>query len=506
MTVRKIGRRWMLLGSAGALAIPALPSLLRGVAKAQDVQPRRMVVFMTEHGGTWQPDMFPEASTADTAFDHPLHRCFRGALSSREEGSDRVVSNVLRAPSGLLTESLVSKMNVMRGLDVPFYYGHARHILGNYGDMSNNHGEPTPEQATADQVMAHSSSFYDSPPRRRLMNFSSGALSVEPVNPAQGFDSALQPAEEVDGRTVFESVYVPEVSDGMPMRTPPIDDIHESFRRLENGTFGAGARLGSADRRRLSEYMDRLSDIRSSFTSAVAASCSDASVPDDFGGTRNYANPQLVNQIIMAGFLCDSSRIAVIRTSDAFSPEIDSFPGGYHEVAHQASGSNAGDEGLLLRLRGLLRDGNRNFFREGVLDLVRQMDGVSEGDGTMLDQSLVWWSPESGSSTHNGDSIPIVSFGSVGGALQTGQYLDLRNREETGFTEGTFANSERVGGGCYFQWTTTYLDAFGIPRSEWQRPGRRAFSAMVPQPGWFSPQSNQADQDASCDEALPLLT
>ena len=130
MTVRKIGRRFFLLGAGGfALSIPALPSLLRGShAKAQPpAGPKRMVAIMSEHGGVWQEHMFPDASLADESFEH-LHTCHHGALTSRMDGSDRVVSDVLRAPGDRLTETLVQKMNVIRGLDVPFYYGHARHV------------------------------------------------------------------------------------------------------------------------------------------------------------------------------------------------------------------------------------------------------------------------------------------------------------------------------------------------------------------------------------------
>ncbi|MEM7608541.1 MAG: DUF1552 domain-containing protein [Myxococcota bacterium] len=515
MTVRKIGRRWMLLGGASALAIPALPSLLTKPfrAEAQEpASPKRMVAIMSEHGGVWNRDMFPDAALADTSFDHPMHRCFRGTLRSTEEGDERVVSQVLRASTGRLTEALVGKMNVIRGLDVPFYYGHARHILGNYGDMSNNHSETPPEQETADQLMARSSAIYPEAPRRRHINFSRGALSVQRVNADGGFDGPVQPAEEVRPETVFGSVFVPEDDEGVPSRPPPIDRVYESFERLESGAFGAGARLGRADRLRLQEYMDRLSDIRASLSSAVAASCSDSPQPADFPSSVRYTREgyRTLNDIILAAFMCDSSRIAVIRTTDSWLDEIDEFPGGYHEVAHQAAGNDVsrGNDTLLERLSGLLREGKKRFFEEGILDLVTRMDGIADGEGTMLDSSLVWWSPEAGSSTHNGDSIPIVSFGSVGGALQTGQYLDLRDRtQDDPFREDRrgFANEGRVRGACYFQWTTTYLDAFGVPREEWQRPERRAFSPMGELYGWMTIQADQDAADASCDEPLPLM-
>ena len=302
MTVRKIGRRFFLLGAGGfALSIPALPSLLRGShAKAQPpAGPKRMVAIMSEHGGVWQEHMFPDASLADESFEH-LHTCHHGALTSRMDGSDQVVSDVLRAPGDRLTETLVQKMNVIRGLDVPFYYGHARHVLGNYGDMSNNHNEPTPEQATSDVVMAYSSSFYESVPRRRIMNFGHDAMSVEwvdPVNRTGGF----QPVPGDGASSLFDLLYVdpdPSVS-----RPPPLDRVMESYRRLEGGAHGAGARLGSADREALRQYMDRLSDLQSSLNTPVGAHCGAVTRPEGIANNLwnwNPGNYQILNDVILA--------------------------------------------------------------------------------------------------------------------------------------------------------------------------------------------------------------
>ncbi|MEM9066970.1 MAG: DUF1552 domain-containing protein [Myxococcota bacterium] len=513
MTVRKFGRRWMLLGGGASLLIPALPSLIRGNrTQAQGPAiPKRMVMFMTEHGGVWQQDMYPDESAASTSFSHPLHTCHRGPLTPRMEDGDRLVSEALRAPAGVLTESIASKMNLFRGLDVPFYYGHARHLLGNYGDMSNNHDEFPPDQETADQVMAHSTAVYATPPRRRLIHFGNQALSVELVDRSRGPAGGVQPTEEVSAATVFDSVYVPTPDEGMPMREPPINAIYESYARLQSGAFGAGARLGSEDRRRLTQYMDRLSDIRAALITPPIASCDDVDPIDDLPGRWDrYGsdNYQLYNDVIMAGFMCDSSRVAVIRVNDPFTEEVRAYPGGYHEVAHQAPTRE--DAALAERLRGMLLRSSQAFFRGAFLDLVGKLDAVLEGEGTMLDNSLVWWSPEAGCVTHNGDSIPVVAAGSAGGAITTGNYLDLRNRENNPADDGrraeVLAHVGRRPGVCYFQWTTTYLDAFGIPRSEWQVPGRSAFSGMGPNHSWMMMQYDQAAMDASCADPLPIMT
>ncbi|MEO0324075.1 MAG: DUF1552 domain-containing protein, partial [Myxococcota bacterium] len=407
MTVRKFGRRWMLVGGGAAIAIPALPSLFpRGHrAAAQGVAaPRRMVVFTTEHGGIWAPSMYPDESTASETVPHPLHTTHAGPLQSRVEGGDRVISDVLRASSDVLTESLVGKMNVLRGLDVPFHSGHARHLLGNYGRMSNDGDEFEENRETADQVLARTS-LYEGTPRRRFMNFGGRGLSIELVDPAAGPAGGVRPAEEVGAQAIFDSVYVDVEPDGggEPERPAPINAVFDSYQRLHSGAFGAGARLGAADRRRLTRYMDRLNDIRASLSSSVGLQCSDVSARNDlprdaYASMYTPENARAINEIILAGFMCDSSRLAVVRVDHPWTDAMES-DGGYHEVAHNA----ASLDGRAERLHDLLVQGKRNWFAQAFMEFVGRLDAIPEGEGTMLDNTLVWWGQEAGPTTHHGD-------------------------------------------------------------------------------------------------------
>jgi hypothetical protein len=52
--------------------------------------------------------------------------------------------------------------------------------------------------------------------------------------------------------------------------------------------------------------------------------------------------------------------------------------------------------------------------------------GVPEGDGTMLDNSLVLWGNEIGEgASHTHENIPWVIAGSAGGYLATGRALEF---------------------------------------------------------------------------------
>ena len=181
----------MLRGIGGAtLALPVLPSLLCKTAYAADpvfTRPPRLWWVTTEHGGAFEASMFPSTSLlTNSQALYSDHTVTSGALAPTTSGSDTVVSPVLRAPSSALSAALVAKMNVLWGLDVPFYIAHNTGLhLGNYARNDGNGGDGKAVQAfprpTIDQIMAWSPSFYSnlSSIRERAMIMSNRARVVE---------------------------------------------------------------------------------------------------------------------------------------------------------------------------------------------------------------------------------------------------------------------------------------------------------------------------------------
>ena len=73
----------------------------------------------------------------------------------------------------------------------------------------------------------------------------------------------------------------------------------------------------------------------------------------------------------------------------------------------------------------MLVDINR-WYAEQFAYLVGKLKDVPEGDGTMLDNTVVLWINEQGNGdTHSRDNIPVVLAGSGGGYFRTGRYLDF---------------------------------------------------------------------------------
>ena len=61
---------------------------------------------------------------------------------------------------------------------------------------------------------------------------------------------------------------------------------------------------------------------------------------------------------------------------------------------------------------------------EMLRDVVAEMDGIREGDGTLLDRSVILISTDVGyAKTHACNNIPVLSIGGANGRLKTGYHV-----------------------------------------------------------------------------------
>jgi hypothetical protein len=244
----------------------------------------------TQHGGVWGANMFPADSVASTPLNlYAGHAMHHGPLSAQPQGSSASLSPVLTASAANLSASLVAKMSVLRGIDVPFYLGH--HTGGDLGNYARNDGEDGSHanyRPTIDQVLAYSPSYYADLPSLRERSLHVGTHA----NHCWGYSNPTQQTGNVDAiplsqsaGALFTQVFVPEDDPSVPQRPLVVDRVLESYNRLRSGAFGDAQKLGGADRRRLDEHMDRLRDLETRLN--AVASCGD--VPPLAGDTSGVA-------------------------------------------------------------------------------------------------------------------------------------------------------------------------------------------------------------------------
>jgi len=470
-----LGRRQILRGAGGVtVGLPFLPSLASRAFAADPVPARRprFVAFTTEHGGIDGPNMFPDpALLTEKTEVFSGHTIASGALKARAEGTDAVLSPVLRGPATALTDRLVGKMNVLRGLDIPFYIAHhTGGHLGNYARNDGNGGDGKVAQAspfpTIDQVMAWSPAFYadlSSIKERSIATGTRGGLCWNWSNPSARTGTIQEVRPESSSLALFNRIFVPPPTPGLDPRKPIADRVLANYRSLRDGN----RRLSAADRQRLDDHLDRLAELQRRVSVVRPASCAGVAKPTEDSNrlpatleavARSRRRFQLYNDVVAAAFMCGTSRIAVIGVGDTFS----SFSGDWHQdIAHKH---------LLPGPQQTLTEALRQTFQASVLDLAVKLDVEEAGGFTYLDNTLVQWTQESGQHTHDSPSIPVVTFGAAAGKLKTGLYVDYRKQTMPGRIV-QYGSWYEYAGLTYNRWLATALQAMGLGRAEFERTG-----------------------------------
>ena len=466
-----VSRRQVLRGALGAtLAIPILPSLLTTrEAKAAYTSRKFFVHMQTEHGAAWGANMFPSDATLTEKRSYAGHEIRRGALALRKENGKAALCPVLTARDALLTDRIASKMNVLRGLDIPFYIAHnTGGALGNYARNDGNGSDgqiaqqtPTP---TIDQIMAWSSSFYADLGAVRERSLVAGSnVSYNWSNPQTRSGPIQSIARSWDSDELFKRIFVVEQG---PSRKPIADLVLEDYKRTRNASG-----LSKEDQRRLDDHMQRISELQRRLN--VRATCGSVKPPTGsssqvMGRPSFPIDPELqgsawtlMNDVIVAAFTCGTSRIAVTRPEVTFS----NYSGDWHQdVSHQAHLPNG-------EKQQVISASYQRFFEDVYLDLVTKLDAVEDGTGrTLLDSALVVWAQECGAYTHDAESLPIVAAGSAGGFFKTGSYCDYRNLNRIANRGGYQGAVEITHAGLHQgQWLGTVLQSMGLERSEYEK-------------------------------------
>lgn len=124
-----------------------------------------------------------------------------------------------------------------------------------------------------------------------------------------------------------------------------------------------------------------------------------------------------MNDVIVAGFACDTFRIVTMLVDDHFT----AYSGNWHNANAHLGHTDA--------IQPVMVNSHRNVFKDVFLDLASKLNGIQETQSnSVLDNTLMMWTHESGPRTHMNFGSPIVTAGGLGGTLSTGNYIDYSNR------------------------------------------------------------------------------
>jgi hypothetical protein len=495
-----VNRRQILRGAGGfTLGLPFLPSLIERQSQAADLS--RQPVFAainSVHGGCKSENMYPsDALLSQSKELFPGHTAKFGDLAAGV--SNGQLSRVMKGAG--LTPQLAAKLNVIRGIDYPYYSGHHSGQLGNYAVNDQGPGG-LKQNASIDQVMAWSPSFYKDTAGVKMRSIVTGrggfqmGCSFAWANPMLGSGAVNRMNVEGSAKALFDKLVAgaPPASPSAPPRKTIVDRIAQNYKSLRQ----SNRRLSKDDKARLDAHITHLAELERQLTAVPARVCGGNTLKGDTsglspaGGGGRQLYP-LLNDVIVAAMACGTTRIATIGVP----PEsFHDFGGGYHQSIAHNSGADGPQQTVLSVHQGI--------FEFVFLDLAKKMEAVSLAPGrTLLDDAMVQWTQESGWETHNAREGCVMMAGSAAGFFKTGLYVDYRGTKRMKLF-GT-VEQHRLGL-LHRQWLATGLAAMGIPKAEWEKFGKPGFGYGDPfmAPEYTTAQIKDVYEKAS--DPAPIIT
>lgn len=218
---------------------------------------------------------------------------------------------------------------------------------------------------------------------------------------------------------------VPTMPSGGSTKPPP--DLRRSALdySLEE-VASLRSKLAPSDQALLDSYQESLRDIERRLATMPAPATGGACVKPDLGtkvdvkAESNYIKVgQLQMDLMVAALQCGVTRVASLQWGNSNDQCSYSWLGVNnlgHDLAHNNNNCDPSGSKKLQVFR---------WYAEQAKYLLDKMDAIPEGNGTMLDNTVVLWASEfSDSNGHNSDKLSWLLFGSAGGYFKTGQILD----------------------------------------------------------------------------------
>lgn len=188
--------------------------------------------------------------------------------------------------------------------------------------------------------------------------------------------------------------------------------------------------LGRSDQARLDEYFSSVRQLEHQLQlqlqkPAPLPSCKVATIEKeatpglviDDGLTNN----KLFSQLLAWALACDQTRVFNLLLSDGASNfrRQGSFQT-FHTYSHEEPDDPA-----------LGYPPEVKWFMDRVVDALADtltaMDSIKEGDGTLLDRLLIFYSTDTGyARTHSLDNMPFMTIGGAGGRMKTGVHVSAK--------------------------------------------------------------------------------
>jgi hypothetical protein len=200
-------------------------------------------------------------------------------------------------------------------------------------------------------------------------------------------------------------------------RKSVLDAVKQGYTKL-------APRLGADDKAKLDQHLTNIRDLESRITATavVGQACVKPALPTiDYKANANFpAVGKLQMDLLVMALACDLTRVGTLQwersVGDIRFTWVDpAITRGHHDFSHDGD-DNAATVELLTKINV--------WYTEQFNYLIEAMKKIPEGNGTMLDNTLILWCNElSRGNAHSHPDMPFVLAGHAGGALAGGQLL-----------------------------------------------------------------------------------
>ncbi|MFT7669244.1 MAG: hypothetical protein ACI8X5_001944 [Planctomycetota bacterium] len=150
---------------------------------------------------------------------------------------------------------------------------------------------------------------------------------------------------------------------------------------------------------------------------------------------------RLMCDLLVLAFQTDTTRVATLKLiNDHGSIRFPHL--GLGHIIHHLLSHNDTDDWLRMN----------QFFVEQLAYVARKMEGIQEGDRTLLDNSMLLFCSSIITGNHDATQLPVVMLGGGGGRIQGGQNLDYLEQDDRQMCRLYLSMMDKMG---------VHLDRFG---------------------------------------------
>lgn len=406
-----ISRRAILRGTAAAIALPALDSLVRpSRAEAQTKPPLRWVTWHIGCG-VWHPSW----DVATFGVDYPLSPSLMPLMPIKDKVL--VLRNVDNSPTcnpmgshgcgppAMTTCRQGTKPGVTMGISVDQVYAQA---LG------------TATRIQSLQLSVTDRTFADTGYPAVYNGTTAWANATTPlpptVNPGQVFDRLFAGVgASTDASTAAA------LARRAALRTSVLDFVQAEAKSLQ-------PKLGRTDSAKLDQYFTGIRSVETELQkmSSTPNSCSAGTMTRPTITKANTAADvpaltTIMTDLMVLAFQCDATRVINFHQGNGGNMSFASCPwlgisSDHHGISHHNNDATKGAQLAKIDL----------WEVQQYASFLQKLNAIKEGDSTALDNSIVFLSSEiSDGNRHNQTDKPILIGGSAGKKLLTGRATNM---------------------------------------------------------------------------------